>query len=110
MSIGIVARPKSVASIGIGAIGPPRPSIDGWHNSSIDQEAGQLGLTTGGGPLFGGGGGPTGGGPILLRGMLITSSKLKRDDSSPKFLRRIRLSGSLSEENRLEDVERVLMH
>ncbi|GKE69728.1 hypothetical protein Tco_1527800, partial [Tanacetum coccineum] len=46
-----------------GPIGPPRPFIDGWHNSSIDRGACPLGLTTGGGPLFGGGGGPAGGGP-----------------------------------------------
>ncbi|GJW38464.1 retrovirus-related pol polyprotein from transposon TNT 1-94 [Tanacetum coccineum] len=38
--------------------------------------------------------------------MLITSLQSKRDDGSPKFLRQIRLSGSLSEENRLEDVDR----
>ncbi|GJS38769.1 retrovirus-related pol polyprotein from transposon TNT 1-94 [Tanacetum coccineum] len=37
--------------------------------------------------------------------MLITSLQSKRDDGSPKFLRQIRLSGSLSEENRLEDVD-----
>ncbi|GJS53097.1 hypothetical protein Tco_0626459 [Tanacetum coccineum] len=57
---------KSVSCvIGIGAIGPPRPSIDGWHNSSIDREAGPLGLTIGGGPLLLGGGGPAGGGPMI---------------------------------------------
>ncbi|GJV45079.1 hypothetical protein Tco_1429615 [Tanacetum coccineum] len=29
-----------------GPIGPPRPFIDGWHNSSIDRGACPLGLTT----------------------------------------------------------------
>ncbi|GJW82958.1 hypothetical protein Tco_0156103 [Tanacetum coccineum] len=53
--------PKSIARIGIGAIGPPRPSIDGWYNSSIDRGAGPLGLTIGGGPLLLRGGGPTAG-------------------------------------------------
>ncbi|GJT74187.1 hypothetical protein Tco_1040912 [Tanacetum coccineum] len=36
--------PKFVALIEIGAIGPPHPSIDDWHNSSIDQGACPLGI------------------------------------------------------------------